>query len=62
MTRKIDNPLLIFRSGVSYSFDKDVREKIKLVKEAPSSEIGTEQRNTPNSIVKTLTSLVNTRQ
>jgi predicted glycosyltransferase len=41
---------------------KDVREKIKLVKRAPSREIRTEQNNTLNSIVNTLTSLVNTRR
>ena len=41
---------------------RDVREKITLVKRAPSSEIRTEQNNTLNSIVNTLTSLVNTRQ
>jgi hypothetical protein len=41
---------------------EDVREKITLEKRAPSSEIGTEQNNTLNSIVNTLTSLVNTRQ
>jgi predicted glycosyltransferase len=41
---------------------KDVREKITLVKRASSSEIETDQNNTLNSIVNTLTSLVNTRQ